>query len=432
MAGAGGRGREDIRKEEITMPIYARGDALWIDFRYAGKRYRRKVASAAELGKKRAAEAARDALAAIRTKISNGEFSPADLDPKPVMPAPVGVTFDTAMKLYIESRLAQGKRERSYSMMQKYWSPRFAGRTLAEITSEEIEGTLQTWRKTFKWSAATRDNLLMQLSGLFSYSYGRSWIDRHPIEKGRVPMLHEDNARTRWLQRAEIETLKAAALTLAEKDDTPTSIKAWLRIIFPDLLDFACSTGMRLGEICGLRRTSIREDDNGNAYAETGVTKNKTIVKYPLEREVLAIVERRKKAPPLIPDDKRKAVPRTVASFIFGGPRGGSTASTIKRWLPRICKEAKIEYGRAGNGVTFHSTRHSFASLAIQDGTPEVYVQRLLNHKTNSMTRRYSHLGDEELRRFAGNVASRVCGHAVDTGTQKPADTTTVDVAVTA
>ena len=49
----------------------------------------------------------------------------------------------------------------------------------------------------------------LQLAGLFSFCYGRKWIDQHPTEKGRVPKLDVDNARERWLRTHELEAIFA-------------------------------------------------------------------------------------------------------------------------------------------------------------------------------------------------------------------------------
>lgn len=68
------------------------------------------------------------------------------------------------------------------------------------------------------------------------------------------------------------------------------------------------------------------------------------------------------------------------------GPRGGRAFSSIKRWLPKVCAVAKIEYGRKlADGTTFHTFRHTMASLALNAGVPEIVVQQMGNWKTASI-----------------------------------------------
>lgn len=386
----------------IESPTY------WIDVRcksVPGGRIRRPVASIEAVGKKDARKAAEDAYVTLKAAIAAGTFDPATLDPEPKAdePAPQGMDFGKAVDLYLEHRIAQGKLERSYDLLKRYWVPLFADRTIASVTSDEIETALQTWTKANEWTPATRNNVLMQLSGLFSYAYGRRWIESHPTERGRVPMLAVDNARKRWLRRHEIEALTLAAPKVAEQDDVSTPTKAWLRDQFPALIAFACSTGMRLSEVCDLRLGSYQEDDQGNAYVVTDKTKNGTRLAWPLEGAALATVKA-----------AREAGGKFPGKHLFGGPRGGSAASSIKRWLPKVCEVAKIPYGRKHeDGITFHTFRHSMASLALNSGMPEIVVQKMGNWKTASMTRRYAHLSDETMRAAAAKLAAIVSGQSV-------------------
>ena len=59
----------------------------------------------------------------------------------------------------------------------------------------------------------------------------------------------------------------------------------------------------------------------------------------------------------------------------------------------------KIEDAR--QRVVFHSLRHTFASWLVQKGTPLYTVAELMGHTTLEMTRRYSHLAPDSLRKAA-------------------------------
>jgi len=48
--------------------------------------------------------------------------------------------------------------------------------------------------------------------------------------------------------------------------------------------------------------------------------------------------------------------------------------------------------------ICFHSCRHSYASWMIEQGADLYTVQKLLGHKTNIMTMRYSHISESRLR----------------------------------
>ena len=51
--------------------------------------------------------------------------------------------------------------------------------------------------------------------------------------------------------------------------------------------------------------------------------------------------------------------------------------------------------------VVFHTLRHTFASWLVQQGTPLYTVAELMGHSTLEMSRRYSHLAPDTLRKAA-------------------------------
>ena len=54
--------------------------------------------------------------------------------------------------------------------------------------------------------------------------------------------------------------------------------------------------------------------------------------------------------------------------------------------------------------VVFHTLRHTFASWLVQKGTPLYTVAELMGHSTIEMTRRYSHLAPDNLRKAAASL----------------------------
>jgi len=242
----------------------------------------------------------------------------------------VDIMFEDAATQYVDDRIAQGKGKRSYRYLKTDWPDIFRGRKVASITSEEIEAQLARWMTDREWSPATRNQALAQLSGLFSFAYARKWIDVHPTDKGRVSRLSVDNERTRWLRLHEIEAIRA---------QTPD----WMQPI----LDIAVKTGMRLGEICELRRSSFQTDDRDQTYLVVEKTKNRERLVWPVEGRLRETVE--------------AAVARAKFphSLLFPGPRGGRALMSIRRAFPEAVEAAGLKYGRKHpDGVTFHTYRH--------------------------------------------------------------------------
>jgi integrase len=400
------------------MSVRLRGDVFWIDKRtklVPSGRIRRPVASIAAIGKKRAKKAAEDAFALLCAQLASGTFDPASFNPKPEA---TGVLFEKAAELYREHRRAQGRRDVSYQQFEP-WLPVFTGRMVASITSEEIEDQLATWTKERGWCPATRNRHLSMIAALFSYCYSRRWIDAHPTERGRVPRLPEENERTRWLRPSEIDKIIDAAATMAK--DIPEvgnnvvndhGKRRWLLTTFPALFRFGCMSGMRVSEICGLRRSSYQTDSNGLAFVVTEKpTKNRTFLKWPLQGEALDIVK-----------EQLRVIPDKPTAFLFPGPWGSGSRGAVNRSFPDIVTKAGLVYGRdKRDGIVWHTTRHTMASLALNNGIPEPVVMKLGNWKSRALVARYAHLGDDTAREAAGKVASIVgSGHTAVTTVKTP------------
>ncbi len=74
----------------------------------------------------------------------------------------------------------------------------------------------------------------------------------------------------------------------------------------------------------------------------------------------------------------------------------GQPVKDVKTALKAACERAGIPYGRnTPNGITFHSLRHSFGSLAQQTQRDIRITQQLMNHKSIQMTERYTHSRSE-------------------------------------
>jgi len=51
--------------------------------------------------------------------------------------------------------------------------------------------------------------------------------------------------------------------------------------------------------------------------------------------------------------------------------------------------------------LTFHSLRHTYASLLVQAGVDIYHVKELLGHSSIALTERYSHLSESTFKQAA-------------------------------
>lgn len=213
------------------------------------------------------------------------------------------------------------------------------------------------------------------LGGILSFAVSEGVIPFNPATGVKRPA---DNRRQRRLTADEYRQLgKALAEAEAEVETEQVVQGVWLLAL----------TGCRLGEIEALKWS---ETDEAGGCFRLADTKEGASVR-PIGRPafaVLATITKRKGTPFVLP--------ATRGDGGFGGMPGG--------WR-RIMKRAKLE------GVTPHTLRHSFASVAGDLGFTESTIAAMLGHAAGSVTSRYVHHLDTVLVAAADKVARAVHGY---------------------
>jgi integrase len=85
--------------------------------------------------------------------------------------------------------------------------------------------------------------------------------------------------------------------------------------------------------------------------------------------------------------------------WVFPASSGEGCIVGVPRIFQRLCTAAKIE------GVSLHTLRHTFASVAADLGYSELTIAGLLGHRGSSITARYAHVPDRALVSAADQVA---------------------------
>ncbi len=139
-----------------------------------------------------------------------------------------------------------------------------------------------------------------------------------------------------------------------------------------DIVMVALTTGMRRGEILGLKWDYVRLD---NRLIILPVTKNNTVKVLPINDTLHRILSEMPKK----------------TGYVFRNGNGGHIGN-IKHSFTSACRKAGIADFR------FHDLRHTYASHLAMRGVHIRALQELLGHKTLAMTQRYSHLAPEQLQ----------------------------------
>lgn len=141
---------------------------------------------------------------------------------------------------------------------------------------------------------------------------------------------------------------------------------------------FACFTGLRISDIETLDWSQIRRNDDG-WQVQARMHKNRRLIYIPLTENALAWLPSPMKKEGRIWD-------------LLSRPK---LREAIARWV----KGASI-----GKHITFHSSRHTYATLLLTYGADIYTVSSLLGHASVNTTQIYAKIVDENRRRTASLI----------------------------
>jgi integrase len=139
----------------------------------------------------------------------------------------------------------------------------------------------------------------------------------------------------------------------------------WPRLYL--LILMALTTGARRSELLGLRWPDV---DLERRVARVATTKNSDPRMLPLPRAVIAELLRFS----------------AEAGLLFPGTRDATVPYYFHKPFINALRAAGLE------DVTFHTLRHSCASVLARNGATLIEIGDLLGHRQLQMTKRYSHL----------------------------------------
>ena len=192
---------------------------------------------------------------------------------------------------------------------------------------------------------ATINRELSCLRRIFNLAIAWGKMEKNPV-KG-VRFFREEMLPERVLTDEEIRVLLLCCNTVTA-----------------DVVQFALNTGMRRGEILGLRWD---QGDLLTGYITVTRTKSGKQRKSPINDTVRDLLERQ---------------PRQ-GMFVFH--RNGKPAKSVRTDFEKSVRRAAIGHCR------FHDLRHTFATRLVLRGVSLPVVKELLGHSTITTTMRYAH-----------------------------------------
>jgi integrase len=275
------------------------------------------------------------------------------------------------------------------------------GKRLDAITAQEIE-QYKIERINAGVKAATINRHLTRLRGCLTKAVLWEKLRKHPMAKvadadddsdDRVRFLDADEeARLRGALKAREAEMRRARISgnAWAKERGEETRHEWSDEEFCDYLTpitlLALNTGLRRGELFGLKWKAIDLEDTKQLTVTAVTAKSKKTRHVALSAEALDVLKRWRKQNP---DDV----------LVFPSPSGARLTSIKKSWA-RLMKLAEISDYR------FHDCRHHFASMLVQRGVDLYLVMQLLGHGSVNITKKYAHVTKGQLADAVAKLGS--------------------------
>ncbi|MHC5228838.1 tyrosine-type recombinase/integrase [Enterococcus sp. LJL99] len=274
-------------------------------------------------------------------------------------------TFNEWLAFWLETAVAPNLKQSTYiSYKNKAYVhivPVFGSEKLVDISQKNVQDFCIDL--SYCLAPGTVHAIFRVLRTCFRYAVGSGKLQINPTDNINLPKV---NRQVRALRKEEQRQIRMRA-----KNDSKG-----LPILF------AMDTGLRIGEISGLKwedidftaktvqisRTMQRLSD-GSGHTELVEQKPKTLASLRVLPLSNYWIER------LQEEAKEKK-----SNYVFGDQGKCIEPRLLSYHFERIAKESNV------SGVTFHTLRHSFATRCLEMGIKITSISALLGHSSTKMT----------------------------------------------
>ncbi|OUR96138.1 hypothetical protein A9Q84_07190 [Halobacteriovorax marinus] len=291
--------------------------------------------------------------------------------------------FKDYASIYINTYVKVQLAERTYSTYQgqlkTHLNPTFGEKELGKIKKEQILMFIASL-KSKGHNGKGINVIIMLLKAILNHAVNNNYLLKNPL-KGIRPQKEDLKTDSYW--------------TKSEIDQFLNSNRSSTH--YP-IYFTALHTGMRLGELCGLKWDRVNFDLNlititrsRNKIGLMDSTKTNM-------RRILPMVGQLRK---LLLSLRQMG----LSEFVFTLPDSSVIDyGHVYRKFMSDCKKAQIE-----NKICFHDLRHTFATQFMMNGGNIFELQKILGHSKVEMTMRYAHFSPEHLQ-----AASKYMSMGVD------------------
>jgi integrase len=292
--------------------------------------------------------------------------------------------YATEVLLNSNDRISDRTRDGYYRNLRLHVFPALGSRTLTEIKPQELEAFFSQLRR--RYSASTVNNVRVALSKVFSVAMRHELVLSNPI------------ARTVKAKRGAFE--KTQVCLPWSKEEMRKALAAARNTPMEAFITLAVATGMRRGELLGLRwsdidyerqTVSIERTIHRESIVQTDGSSLRGVVVAPPKTENSRRVNQL--AEPILDVLRRHQMEQEVvrsmaedswrdSDYVFTNNQGGplDESNFYKRYV-KFLKENGLRY------IRIHDLRHTFATILIEEDAGQLAsVSKALGHSSIGKT----------------------------------------------
>lgn len=263
-------------------------------------------------------------------------------------------------------------------------------------------------------AVSTRREIHVVIRAAFRQASADGDIARDPTVTVKAPKGPMGQGRD--LTDEEVDKLLTEAANVGKEGRPRKRDGRWWLCRLDEVVWAALAIGTRMGEQLGLQKSDLHL-----VRGEGKVSISRALNSVPVEKGRRSLELDDPKSPTSIRevpiddatvDMLRGVCDRHPFKFVFCHNDGSPLApSTVTHLITRIARKAGLE------GVSLHSTRHTFCTRAIRAGVDIVTTQELAGHGSITTTRKYAHTEDQRKR-----VAADLIGKSLKLGKRRLSD----------